>query len=203
LLPKLLLPLDDISILEVIVKQLAAAGASRIVLCMNHHSSLFARFFDDGRRAGLPLESVTESEPLGTAGPLLLIPNLVDRHFLVANGDVLTTLDFRKVFAAHTSSRAVAIVCTAKIPTPIDYGVITTGPDGKVKQYAEKPVLEHHVSMGINVLSQEAWRSFPRMSAGTCRISSTQWPPLASRVSATPPSAIGRTSAENPTTNEP
>jgi NDP-sugar pyrophosphorylase family protein len=104
----------------------------------------------------LPLESVTESEPLGTAGPLLLIPNLVDRHFLVVNGDVLTTLDFRKVFAAHTSSRAVAIVCTAKISTPIDYG-----PDGKVKQYAEKPVLEHHVSMGINVLSQKSLAFIP------------------------------------------
>jgi len=160
-LPKPLLPLGDITVLEVIVRQLVSAGASRIVLSLNHCWSLFDRFLQDARESGFPVESVIESEPLGTAGPIRLVPQLEDSHFLVVNGDVLTTLDFKKVFDIHVASAAAATICTTTVSTLIDYGVITTGANGRVQHYSEKPAVLHQVSMGINVLSHATLKFIP------------------------------------------
>src|SRR5579871_3276442 len=153
-LPKPLLPLGDVSILEVIVRQLTSAGATRIVVSLGHSSSCFDRLIQDARGSGLPVEAVIESEPLGTAGPIRLVPDLVDSHFLVVNGDVLTTIDFKRVFEVHAASAAAGTICTTTVSTSLDYGVITTDANGRVQRYSEKPVVVHQVSMGINVLSQ-------------------------------------------------
>ena len=75
-LPKPLMPIGDFPILEVIVRQLKACGFDHITLAVNHQAELIAAFFGDGAKWGLKIDYSREDKPLGTMGPLKLIPDL-------------------------------------------------------------------------------------------------------------------------------
>jgi len=154
-IPKPLLPLADMPIIEVVIRQLANAGASRIVITLGHMAPFFTTILGGGERWGVKLEYVLEEEPLGTAGPIRRIPELED-SFIVMNGDLLTTLDYRALFKEHVAHRAWGTIALSQRTVPIDYGVVESGQDGRLLRYIEKPSLPYEVSMGINVLSRGA-----------------------------------------------
>jgi len=97
---------------------------------------------------------VQESQPLGTAGPLALIGDLHE-PFLVMNGDLVTSLDFRKLLDFHLERGAAATVATYKRTVQVSLGVLQTDPEGCVTEWIEKPSYDYQVSMGINVLAPE------------------------------------------------
>src|SRR5215472_14164507 len=97
-IPKPLLPVGDIPIVEVVIRQMAAAGIKRIALALGHMAPIFTAFIGDGSRWGVEIEYCLEDEPLGTAGVLRLVRN-PPQTILVMNGDLLTTLDYRALFA--------------------------------------------------------------------------------------------------------
>jgi NDP-sugar pyrophosphorylase family protein len=88
-LPKPLMPIGDMPILEVILRQIKLAGINDIVLTVGHLSELLRAFFQDGARLGLGISYNYEDSPLGTAGPIAFVPNL-DETFLVMNGDTVS-----------------------------------------------------------------------------------------------------------------
>jgi NDP-sugar pyrophosphorylase family protein len=81
-IPKPLVPVGDMPIVEVVIRKLARSGFGRILLAVNHMGDLIRAYFGDGRRWGVDLEYSLEDEPLGTIGPLRLISDLPE-HFLV------------------------------------------------------------------------------------------------------------------------
>ena len=151
-IPKPLLPVGDTPIIEVVIRQLARAGITRIVLALGHMAPFFASFVGDGSRWGVMIESVLEDEPLGTAGGLRLVKN-IPQDFVVMNGDILTTLDYRSLIAIHQQRAAWATVAVSQREVSIDYGVVIASEDGCLQEYREKPKIRYEVSMGINVLS--------------------------------------------------
>jgi NDP-sugar pyrophosphorylase family protein len=159
--PKPLLPLGDESILEVVLAQLRAAGCGRVVITLGHMARLFAAVIGDGARWGMRVDYVFEDEPQGTAGPLRAIADL-DDDFLVMNGDVLTTLDYRELFAFHRQKQALGTIAVTKRTVRIDYGVITALPDAQLAHYHEKPEIHYAVSMGINVLNRRSLAHVPK-----------------------------------------
>jgi NDP-sugar pyrophosphorylase family protein len=148
--PKPLVPIGERPILEIIVRQLVAHGFDEITLSIGHLGELIEAYFHTGQRnlPSLRLDYVRESEPLGTAGPLSLIPRL-DETFLVMNGDVLTTLDYGALAETHRRSGAALTVATHLKEVRIDLGVLDTDAEGYCTGYREKPTLEHEVSMGV------------------------------------------------------
>jgi NDP-sugar pyrophosphorylase family protein len=149
-LPKPLMPLGDMPILEVIVRQLKRARVSDIVLAVGHLSYLLMAFFQNGERFGVRIRYSIENEPLGTAGPLALIPDL-EETFITMNGDVLTTLSYRRLVEFHKEQQAVATIAMHQRNVKIDFGVIQCDGDHQIVDYAEKPTQQYSVSMGIYV----------------------------------------------------
>ncbi len=98
--PKPMMPVGDYPILEIVVRQLAQAGFSHITLAVGHLSELLEAYFGNGSRWNVRIDYSHEMRPLGTAGPLGLIEDLPD-DFLVMNGDILTTLDYSRIFRYH------------------------------------------------------------------------------------------------------
>lgn len=162
-IPKPLLPLGDVPIIEVVLRQLALAGVRRVALTLGHMAHLFTAFFGTGERLGIELEYYVEDEPLGTAGSLHLVKNL-DEPFLVMNGDLLTTIDYRKLVQDHLASGALGTIAVAKRNVNIDFGVIVGNERGELVEYREKPTIDYAVSMGINVLSPAAIEFIPRQA---------------------------------------
>jgi NDP-sugar pyrophosphorylase family protein len=159
-IPKPLLPLGDVPVLEIVVRQLARDGFTRVVLTLGHMAPLFMAHFEDGERYGLKIEYVRESEPLGTAAPLRALTD-VPGEILVMNGDLLTDISYVDLISAHRRSGAAATIAVARREEKIDYGVIELAPNGAFLDYTEKPTIPYYVSMGINVLSKAALRRIP------------------------------------------
>lgn len=150
ILPKPLMPIGDMPILEVLLRQMKIAGIDEVVLTVGHLAELLRLFFQDGERLGLNISYSYEDTPLGTAGPLSLVKDL-NSTFMVANGDVLTTLPLADLIAYHRERQAVATIAMHRRQVFIDLGVIQQDGDGCVTGYIEKPTYDFMVSMGIYV----------------------------------------------------
>jgi NDP-mannose synthase len=159
-IPKPLLPLGDIPILEIVLKQLAKVGFSQVVIALGHMASIFKISIGNGERFGLEIEYVMEEEPLGTVGALRLIDHL-DDNFVVMNGDLLTDFDFSDFMKNHIENKAMASIGVHKRTVNIDYGVVETTDDGQLIAYKEKPTINYSVSMGINLFNKEAVKYIP------------------------------------------
>ncbi|BDG07082.1 sugar phosphate nucleotidyltransferase [Anaeromyxobacter paludicola] len=156
--PKPLMPLDDLPIVEIVLRQLAHHGFTDVIITTGHLAELIRLFCGDGSRWGLHIEYSLENEPLGTAGPLALLADRLEDHFLVMNGDLLTTMSYRRVYDAHVASGATASIGVYRREVKIDFGVIEEDEPGRLARYVEKPTFHFDVSMGINVLSRSALR---------------------------------------------
>jgi len=142
------MPVGEMPILEIVIRQLQHFGIDRITLAIGHLGELINAYFGDGSRHGVQIEYSREEEPLGTAGPLSLIEKL-DDTFLVMNGDLLTTLDFRGLLSRHRESGALATISAYEYQTKIDLGILEIDEQDRVKGYLEKPTYTNRVSMGI------------------------------------------------------
>lgn len=152
-LPKPLVPVGELPICEIVVRQLRAYGFRRVVFAVNHLAELIQAFFGDGRRWGMDITYAREDRPLGTAGPIGNVQPL-DPTFLVMNGDILTDLDYRDLVNAHrTSGAAVTLSAFAK-SVPVSLGVIETDAEHRLTGYVEKPTLHYRVSMGVYVMDR-------------------------------------------------
>jgi NDP-sugar pyrophosphorylase family protein len=160
-LPKPLMPVGDMPILELLIRSLARAGITDITLAVGHLSSLLMAYFGDGEHLSVSIDYSLEDSPLGTAGPLRLIPNL-DDSFLVMNGDLLTDLDFGAMISAHRQKAATVTVGTYQRDVQIDLGVIEHDQDGRVTRYIEKPLHHFLVSMGVYVVEPAALELIPQ-----------------------------------------
>ena len=160
-LPKPLLPVGDLPILEIVIRQLKSHGITEIIICVGYLGSLLQAYFGNGEKWGVNITYSFESQPLGTAGPLALIQGLTG-PFLMMNGDLLTTIDYSDMIRAHQKSGRMATIGLAKKTVKIDLGVIESHTDGTLKNYIEKPVLDYLVSMGIYVFNPEVLNFVPR-----------------------------------------
>ena len=149
-LPKPLMPIGDMPILEIILRQMQRAGIDEVVLTVGHLASLLQAFFQDGQNLGLKISYSFEDKPLGTAGPLSMVEGL-DDTFLVCNGDVLTTLDLGDLIAYHKRSGAIATIATHPRNVHVDLGVIQFNGNQEIVGYIEKPTYSYQVSMGIYI----------------------------------------------------
>ena len=148
--PKPLMPVGDMPILEIIIRQLKAVGIDEIVLCVGYLSSLLEAYFGFGEKLGVRISYSHESEPLGTAGPIGQVQGL-DETFIVMNGDLLTTIDYRDMLKFHRGHGQCATIGVASKDVKVDLGVLEIASDHKLTNYIEKPVLKYKVSMGIYI----------------------------------------------------
>ncbi|WP_322805969.1 sugar phosphate nucleotidyltransferase [Thermanaerothrix sp.] len=161
ILPKPLMPVGEMPILEVIVRQLARAGVGEIVLTVGHLAELLRAFFGDGSHFGLKIRYSYEDQPLGTAGPLALVDGL-NETFLVMNGDVLTDLNIRDLIRYHREMGASATIAMHQRKVKIDLGVILCDGGTRVVGYIEKPTYDYQVSMGVYVFEPRVLDFIPR-----------------------------------------
>ena len=153
-IPKPIVPIGDMAIMEIVVRQLAARGCEHITVAVSHQANLVMAYFGDGERWGLKIDYSIEDQPLGTIGPLKLISDLPD-DFLVMNGDVLTDLNFNDLYRAHVASGAVGTIGTYERDVKIDFGVLRyAAATRRITGFVEKPEEHFSVSMGVYAFSR-------------------------------------------------
>ena len=159
-IPKPLVPIGDRPIIEILLTRMKQCGVSRVHIAVNHLAKLIRDAVGDGERFGLEISYTQEAEPLSTVGPVKTIQTLPE-HFLVANGDILTDLDFAKLYDHHIQSGTRLTVAVHQRTSLVDFGVLETDADGMVTSFDEKPKRQVTVSMGIYVFSRELLSDVP------------------------------------------
>ena len=147
-MPKPLVPVGELPILEIIIRQLAFYGFDTITITVNHMADLIKAFFGDGSKWGVKINYSLEDKPLSTMGPLKLVKDLPD-NFLIMNGDILTDLNFSIFFENHCKNKNIFTISSSQREQKSEYGVLGLNDDLKLTKFQEKPKLIYNVSMGV------------------------------------------------------
>lgn len=155
-MPKPMLPIGEIPIIEIISRQLKYHGFDKVVVSLGHLSGVIKLFLESkAGEPGLPeFDFYTEDKVLGTSGSIKAI-GLEDEDFLVINGDILTTLDLRKMFLTHKEKGAVLTIGTRETEYQLPLGSITLDNEGYVTDFHEKPKLNFIDNIGAYVYSKK------------------------------------------------
>jgi dTDP-glucose pyrophosphorylase/CBS domain-containing protein len=155
-IPKPMLKLGDRPILEHILQRLKTAGIQRVNISTHYMADTIRSHFKDGSALGVRIDYVHETEPLGTGGALSLLPARED-PILVMNGDILTDVDFRSMYAFHREQGAALTVAVGIQETTIPFGVVEC--DGiHVEKIVEKPTYRMMINAGIYIVEPEVCR---------------------------------------------
>lgn len=159
-LPKPLVPIGEMPILEIIICQLKNFGFDHITITINHYAEIIQAFFGDGKKWDIKIDYSLEEKPLSTMGPLSLIKDLPD-NFLVMNGDILTDLDFSRFYTEHIKRESNFTIGAYKRLDKIEYGVLHNNEKSELIKFEEKPVNEYLVSMGIYMMNKNNLKYIP------------------------------------------
>src|SRR5258708_18057532 len=123
IIPKPLFPIGDRAILELLLERLKMYGITEVYLSLGYKAELIKAVLGDGTQLGVNLQYVLEEEPLGTAGAINLLRDRLHGPFLVMNGDLITHLDFGKLYEFPVSRGAEITLRTnayeAQIPSTL------------------------------------------------------------------------------------
>ncbi len=160
-LPKPLMPVGDLPVIEILLKWLRRNGVGRITITVGPLGHLIRALCGDGSQWDMRIRYSVEPEPLGTIGPLLLLRKQVTETFLVLNGDLITNLDLRAFVASHRQSGGMVTVAVTEKSVKVDLGVIETQ-EGRITGFREKPTMKFQVSMGIYCMEPAILDLIPR-----------------------------------------
>ncbi|MFM7252409.1 MAG: sugar phosphate nucleotidyltransferase [Ilumatobacteraceae bacterium] len=140
-IPKPMLPVGHVPIIERLVANLARGGVTEVTLALGFKPEPFVDAFPDGVCDGVVLRYAVEPEPLDTAGAIRFAADAsgIDSTFVVANGDVLTDLDVAALVEFHRARSAEATLHLIGVDDPSSYGVVALDEEGRVERFVEKP----------------------------------------------------------------
>lgn len=163
-IPKPMVDIGGMPLLERQIERLAKAGLNRIYLSVNYLSKVIEDHFGDGTCFGLEIRYLREKEKMGTGGALTLLPEKPTGPILVMNGDILTTSDFSSLNAFHSIHSAEITVAAVDYCVNIPFGVVQNS-GSKVIGLVEKPSQRFLCNAGIYALAPSVLELLPQVGA--------------------------------------
>jgi len=157
-IPKPMLPLGRRPILEFVVENFAHSGITDLILTVGYLKEQIISHFGDGSRFGVKITYSEEKEELNTAGSILPKQGLAKETFAVAMGDHLTNVSIRELLARHKKSGCIATIGLKRMGVPLDYGIARLNPDGRIRDFSEKPIIENMVNAGVYAFEPEIFK---------------------------------------------
>ncbi len=160
ILPKPLIPIGDIPIIERIMNRFCGFGMNDYYITVNYRKNMIRSYFNDIAQK-YNIIYVEEDKPLGTAGSIQLIEDKFDKPLFVTNCDILIDADYTDIYKYHVESGNVLTIVSALKNIVVPYGVINAKEDGVVLSMDEKPKLSYFVNTGMYVVNPEALELIP------------------------------------------
>ena len=160
ILPKPLIPIGDIPIMERIINKFRDYGAEKFFATVNYKKGMIKSYFAENQM-DFTIDYVEEDKPLGTAGSLSLIKEQFEKPFIVTNCDILINADYDDIYKYHMESGNELTIVSALKNIVVPYGVIHSSENGTVASMEEKPKLSYFVNTGMYILNQELIKDIP------------------------------------------
>lgn len=158
--PKPLLDVGGRPLLHAVLDQVASAGVSACWISVCYLADRVRESAGDGSAFGLAVEYVEETEPLGTAGALGLVPP-GSGPLLVMNGDISSDVNLAALRAWHDRHGNRVTVATHLHEVDVPYGLAHF--DGqRLERLEEKPTLRLPVNAGIYLFEPDILAELPR-----------------------------------------
>ncbi len=165
-LPKPMVPILNRPIAEHIINLLKRNGITEVIATLYYLPDVMRNYFQDGRDFGVQMTyAVEEDQPLGTAGCVKNIADLLTDTFVVISGDSVTDFDLQAAIAFHRQKGSKATLVLTRVPNPIEFGVVITDGEGRIQRFLEKPssseIFSDTVNTGTYILEPEVLNYLP------------------------------------------
>ncbi|AFY65085.1 mannose-1-phosphate guanyltransferase [Geitlerinema sp. PCC 7407] len=159
-LPKPMVPVLNRPIAEHIINLLKRHQITEVIATLHYLPDVMREYFQDGADFGVQMTyAVEEDQPLGTAGCVKNIAELLDDTFMVISGDCITDFDLSAAIQFHRDRGSKATLVLAHVPNPIEFGVVITDENLRIRRFLEKPssseIFSDTVNTGIYILEPE------------------------------------------------
>ena len=157
-IPKPLIPVAGMPILEREIRSLCAQGFKDIILTVGYLADKIIAYFGDGSRFGAKIDYFVEESPLGNAGALFRLREKIgDEPFLLLNADAAFDVDFNRMVALHKNHGGLVTLFTHPNSHPYDSGLIIADKNGHVEKWLakedERPLwYDNRVNAGLHVI---------------------------------------------------
>jgi mannose-1-phosphate guanylyltransferase/phosphomannomutase len=154
--PKPMVSVVNRPCLEHVLLLLKRHGITEVVITLQYLADVIQSYFGDGSHMGMRIDYSIEDQPLGTAGSVRLAADRLEDTVLVISGDALTDCNLTDLVGFHRRKGAMVTITLHREPNPLEYGVVITDEDGRIRQFQEKPswgeVISDTINTGIYVL---------------------------------------------------
>jgi len=165
-LPKPMVPILNRPIAEHIINLLKRHHITEVVATLHYLPDVLRDYFQDGSDFGVQMTyAVEEDQPLGTAGCVKNIAELLDETFLVISGDSITDFDLTAAIEFHKQNKSKATLILTRVPNPIEFGVVISDEQHRIRRFLEKPstseIFSDTVNTGTYILEPEVLEYLP------------------------------------------
>ncbi|MGS2777503.1 sugar phosphate nucleotidyltransferase [Robertmurraya sp. GLU-23] len=151
ILPKPLIPIGDLPIVEHIINRFNKYGADQFFLIVNHKKNMIKAYFNEIDK-NYEVNYADEDQPLGTGGGLSLLKGKINTTFILTNCDILIEEDYEKIYEYHKKeNNLITMVCSLK-NIKIPYGVIEISENGEIEEMREKPEFSFFTNTGMYIV---------------------------------------------------
>lgn len=156
-IPKPMLQIDGIPVLEREIKSLVHQGFKDITITVSHLGSVIMDYFGDGSKYGAKISYYMEEEPLGNAGALFKLKSQLNEPFLLLNADVVFDIDFNRMAEFHKRKGGLVTLFTHPNSHPYDSGLILADKNGSVIKWLAKEdgrpeYYKNRVNAGVHII---------------------------------------------------
>ncbi len=150
-LPKPMVPILNRPIAEHIINLLKRHQITEVIATLHYLPDVMRDYFQDGSDFGVQMTyAVEEDQPLGTAGCVKNIEEILDETFLVISGDSITDFDLTEAIEFHKRNNSKATLVLTRVPNPVDFGVVITDKNNRIRRFLEKPSASEIFSDTVN-----------------------------------------------------
>ena len=153
--PKSLVPIKNIPIIEWQIKYLKKFGISEVIICSGYKTEMIEDYLKN-RKLGIKITFSIENKPLGTGGAIKKAGNKIkEKSFLVINGDIITNIDLKELLKKENS--------IASIQLKSKFGILQTDQDKIIKFDEKKEIPDIWMNAGIYYLNKEIIKDLPNI----------------------------------------
>lgn len=160
ILPKPLIPIGDLTILERIMNNFIEYGCQTFYLTVNYKKNMIKAYLEDKQNT-LDIQYIEEEQFLGTGGSLYLLKDKIKETFILSNCDILIDADYEDIVKLHKKEGNKITMITSLKAYKIPYGVIKVHNGGTINEIIEKPEYSYQVNTGFYVLEPEVLKDIP------------------------------------------
>lgn len=153
-LPKPLIPIGEIPIVEHIINRFNQCGSNQFFLVVNHKKNMIKAYFNEIEK-DYEVNYADEDAPLGTGGGLSLLKGKIDSTFVLTNCDIIIEEDYERIYNYHKKEKnLITMVCSLK-NIKIPYGVIEISEAGEIEKMKEKPEFSFFTNTGMYIVEPQ------------------------------------------------